>query len=96
MSKLVIENISAGYGAVQVLHEVSLHVNPGETVVLLGTNGNGKSTLLKSIMGIIRPSSGSISLDVDGQKTNLIGKNTEEIVGGCCAFFDEQSQYFAH
>jgi branched-chain amino acid transport system ATP-binding protein len=68
VSKLVIENISAGYGAVQVLHEVSLHVNPGETVVLLGTNGNGKSTLLKSIMGIIRPSSGSISLDVDGQK----------------------------
>ncbi|HHZ76570.1 MAG TPA: ATP-binding cassette domain-containing protein, partial [Rhodospirillales bacterium] len=53
MSKLVIENISAGYGSVQVLHNVSLDVNPGETVVLLGTNGNGKSTLLKSVMGLL-------------------------------------------
>ena len=43
MSKLVIKNISAGYGAVQVLHDVTLHVNPGETVVLLGTNGNAVS-----------------------------------------------------
>ena len=38
MSKLVIENISAGYGAVQVLHDVTLHVNPGETVVLLAVS----------------------------------------------------------
>ena len=50
MSKLVVEGIRAGYGSVQVLHDVSLEVNPGETVVLLGTNGNGKSTLLNSIM----------------------------------------------
>ena len=80
MSKLVIENISAGYGAVQVLHDVTLHVNPGETVVLLGTNGNGKSTLLKTVMGLISPSNGTIGLEVDGQRTELIGKRTEEIV----------------
>ena len=46
MSKLTIENISAGYGSVQVLQDVNLEVRSGETVVLLGTNGNGKSTLL--------------------------------------------------
>jgi branched-chain amino acid transport system ATP-binding protein len=95
VSKLVIENISAGYGAVQVLHEVSLHVNPGETVVLLGTNGNGKSTLLKSIMGIIRPSSGSISLDVGGQNTDLVGKNTEDIVALGIAMVPEGRRLFS-
>ena len=80
MSKLVIENISAGYGAVQVLHGVSLEVNSGETVVLLGTNGNGKSTLLKSVMGLVTPTEGEISLEIDGRKTGLIGKGTEELV----------------
>jgi branched-chain amino acid transport system ATP-binding protein len=95
VSKLVIENISAGYGAVQVLHGISLHVNPGETVVLLGTNGNGKSTLLQSIMGIIRPTSGSISLGVGGQKTDLIGKNTEEIVALGIAMVPEGRRLFS-
>jgi len=80
VSKLVIENISAGYGSVQVLHGVSLEVESGETVVLLGTNGNGKSTLLKSVMGLITPTQGKISVEIDGRKTDLIGKGTEEIV----------------
>ncbi len=95
MSKLVIENISAGYGAVQVLHEVSLHVNPGETVVLLGTNGNGKSTLLKSVMGLISPSNGVIALEVDGQRTELIGKKTEEIVEMGIAMVPEGRRLFS-
>ena len=80
MSKLVIQDLNAGYGAVQVLHSVSLNVNPGETVVLLGTNGNGKSTLLNSIMGMINPGGGTIQLENNGQTTDLIGKSTEEIV----------------
>ena len=57
-SSLAIEGIHAGYGAVRVLEDVSLAVGAGETVVLLGTNGNGKSTLMKCIMGIVRPSAG--------------------------------------
>ena len=57
-SSLTIENVDAAYGAVRVLEEVSLDAKPGETVVLLGTNGNGKSTLMKCIMGIVRPRSG--------------------------------------
>ncbi len=57
-SSLTIENVDAAYGAVRVLEEVTLEVKPGETVVLLGTNGNGKSTLMKCIMGIVRPRSG--------------------------------------
>ena len=55
-------------------------MNSGETVVLLGTNGNGKSTLLKSVMGLVTPTEGEISLEIDGRKTGLIGKGTEELV----------------
>ncbi|HIA81833.1 MAG TPA: ABC transporter ATP-binding protein [Rhodospirillales bacterium] len=89
------ENISAGYGSVQVLHNVSLDVNPGETVVLLGTNGNGKSTLLKSVMGLLSPSSGAIRLEVDGQETDLIGKSTEEIVEIGIAMVPEGRRLFS-
>jgi branched-chain amino acid transport system ATP-binding protein len=95
VSKLVIENISAGYGSVQVLHNVSIDVNPGETVVLLGTNGNGKSTLLKSVMGLLHPSNGSIRLDVDGQETDLIGMSTEEIVEAGIAMVPEGRRLFS-
>jgi branched-chain amino acid transport system ATP-binding protein len=51
-----------------------------ETVVLLGTNGNGKSTLMKCIMGMLRPTSGSIIAEIDGTRHELIGRTTEEIV----------------
>ena len=80
MSKLVIHKVDAGYSSVQVLHDVDLEVHSGETVVLLGTNGNGKSTLMKSIMGIVAPTSGDIFLEDDGHSTSLVGKSTEEIV----------------
>lgn len=54
MSELVVRGLHAGYGAVNVLCGVNLRVYDAETVALLGTNGNGKSTLMKSIMGIVR------------------------------------------
>ena len=63
MLELSVESLQAGYGAVSVLHGVSLQVREGETVVLLGTNGNGKSTLMKCIMGLLKPSHGSIILE---------------------------------
>ena len=95
MSKLTIENISAGYGSVQVLHDVNLEVRSGETVVLLGTNGNGKSTLLKSVMGLITPTQGNISLEIDGQNINLIGKGTEEIVSMGVSMVPEGRRLFS-
>ena len=95
MSKLTIENISAGYGSVQVLQDVNLEVRSGETVVLLGTNGNGKSTLLKSVMGLITPTRGNISLEINGQNTNLIGKGTEEIVSMGVSMVPEGRRLFS-
>ena len=93
-SSLTIANIDAGYGAVRILHDVSLSVGAGETVALLGTNGNGKSTLMKSIMGIVRPSVGSISAEIDGTKHELIGLSTEEIVDLGIAFVPEGRRLF--
>ena len=79
-SRIVVEDLDAGYGAVRVLHGLSLEVTEGETVVLLGTNGNGKSTLMKCIMGMIRPDAGEIFLETDGRRVDLVGKSPEQLV----------------
>src|SRR5579859_5121802 len=79
-NSLTVGRLNAGYGAVRVLEEISLAVSHAETVVLLGTNGNGKSTLMKCIMGMVRPSSGEIVAEIDGARYDLVGRATEEIV----------------
>src|SRR5271167_1736223 len=79
-SSLTIAGIHAAYGAVRVIEDVSLNIGGGETVVLLGTNGNGKSTLMKCIMGMVQPSEGSIIAEIDGVHHDLVGRTTEEIV----------------
>ncbi len=76
----MVEDLHAGYGAVRVLHGVSAEARDGETVVLLGTNGNGKSTLIKCVMGLVRPTRGRIFLDIDGRRIDLGGRPPEEIV----------------
>jgi branched-chain amino acid transport system ATP-binding protein len=79
-NSLRVEGLCAGYGAVQVLDGISLGVNDGETVTLLGTNGNGKSTLMKCIMGIVPLSAGRITAVVDGVDYDLAGQSPEDIV----------------
>ncbi|MDP9795602.1 branched-chain amino acid transport system ATP-binding protein [Catenuloplanes nepalensis] len=59
---LQIENITAGYGAAPVLHDVTLTVPPGAIVAVLGANGAGKTTLLRTVSGLLRPSSGVVRL----------------------------------
>ncbi|HEX5780060.1 MAG TPA: ABC transporter ATP-binding protein [Xanthobacteraceae bacterium] len=93
-SSITIKNMHAAYGAVRVLEDVSLDVRSGETVVLLGTNGNGKSTLMKCIMGILQPREGSITLEIDGEKHELVGKSTEEIVDLGVALVPEGRRLF--
>ena len=77
---LVINDLDAGYGAVKALRGVSLRVAGGESVALLGTNGNGKSTLMKCIAGLVRPQRGSITLTIDGVTHDLARLSTEDIV----------------
>ncbi len=57
---LTVENLQASYGAINALHGISLEVREGELVALLGSNGAGKSTTLKSICGVLRPVKGTI------------------------------------
>jgi branched-chain amino acid transport system ATP-binding protein len=79
-NSLAISDLSAAYGQVRALGDVSLIVGEGETVALLGTNGNGKSSLMKCVMGLLRPSAGAIVALIDGESINLVGLATEEIV----------------
>jgi branched-chain amino acid transport system ATP-binding protein len=93
-SSLTISDIHAAYGAVRVLDDVSVKVGAGETVVLLGTNGNGKSTLMKCIMGIVRPKQGSIVAEIDGIHHDLTRRTTEEIVDLGIALVPEGRRLF--
>ncbi len=79
MSRLIIDRIVAGYGAVTVLRDVSLTVGDGELVALLGVNGNGKSTLLNCILGFVKPRSGRILLEIAGKTIDLNGRRPYEI-----------------
>jgi len=93
-SSIIIDGLHAGYGAVRVLEDVSISVAPGETVVLLGTNGNGKSTLMKCVMGLVRPSMGRLIADIDGTRHDLTKLNTEEIVDLGIALVPEGRRLF--
>jgi len=93
-SRIVVRNVDAGYGAVRVLHGVSIEVREGETVALLGTNGNGKSTLIKCIMGMVTPETGEVYLETDGTRVDLARKSTEEIVSLGIALVPEGRRLF--
>ncbi|HYC14616.1 MAG TPA: ABC transporter ATP-binding protein [Stellaceae bacterium] len=93
-SSLALSGVHAAYGSVRVLEDVSLAVAPGETVALLGTNGNGKSTLMKCIMGILEPSAGSIVAEIEGERHELVGRCTEEIVDLGIALVPEGRRLF--
>ncbi len=92
--KLTIRDIDAGYGAVRALHGVSLDLREGETVALLGTNGNGKSTLMKCLMGMVKPTRGEIILETDGGRFDLCKLPTQEIVNLGIAIVPEGRRLF--
>jgi branched-chain amino acid transport system ATP-binding protein len=74
---LSIKNLEAGYGKVQVLHGISMEVPKGKVVTLIGSNGAGKTTAMRAISGMIRPSGGSITLGdvrIDGMESHRIAR----------------------
>ena len=77
MALLEIENLRVSYGQVEVLHGISLHVDEGEIVTLLGANGAGKSTTLLSVSRLVNPTEGRIVFD----GIDLLKHPSHEIVG---------------
>jgi branched-chain amino acid transport system ATP-binding protein len=74
---LSIDKLSAGYGKVQVLHGISIEVQRGQVVTLIGSNGAGKTTTMRAVSGMIAPSAGAISLNgrrIDGLESYDIAK----------------------
>ncbi|ABK75444.1 ABC transporter ATP-binding protein [Mycolicibacterium smegmatis] len=75
MSEITVENLDAGYGSVQILHQVSMTARSGEVTCIFGPNGCGKSTLLKAIVGMIDPWAGTVKID-DEDITHLPSHKT--------------------
>ena len=73
---LKLTNVVAGYGAVQALKDISVEVEEGEIVALLGANGAGKSTTIKTVCGLVKPTSGTVEF----MGKNITGMETEDIM----------------
>jgi branched-chain amino acid transport system ATP-binding protein len=93
-NSITVANVDAGYGSVRVLHDVSMRVDDGETVVLLGSNGNGKSTLIKCITGIVTPTGGRVALETEEGSVDLVGMTPEAIVDHGVALVPEGRRLF--
>ncbi|NIO17670.1 MAG: ATP-binding cassette domain-containing protein [Deltaproteobacteria bacterium] len=88
---LKIRNLEAGYGKLTVIHKISMHVSPGEIVTIIGGNGTGKSTLLKTIAGLVKARAGEVIFD----QRDIMGMSPEEIVFLGCSLVPEGRQIFS-
>ena len=96
MTLLEVDTVDVGYGNVQVLWGVSLHVDRGETVALLGANGAGKTTTLRTICGDLVPTSGQVRFegeDISGvEPQDVVGKGIAHVPEGREIFTDSSVQ----
>jgi branched-chain amino acid transport system ATP-binding protein len=94
MNALTISGLTVGYGAIEVLREVSLVVTSGTIVTIVGANGAGKTTLLKTIAGILRPWRGTITLDgeeIGGQPSYRVARRGLVLVPEGRGIFGDQT-----
>lgn len=90
MALLDVADLYAGYGETEILHGVSLHVDPKEVVVIIGPNGAGKSTLAKAVIGILKPTKGTIRL----RDYDITGRRPEELVNEGLAYVPQSKNIF--
>jgi branched-chain amino acid transport system ATP-binding protein len=90
-SLLRLEGVNTYYGPIHILQDVSLEVGPGELVCLLGGNASGKSTTLKTILGIVRPRSGRVVFD----GSDVTSSSTSDRIGRGMAIVPENRRLFA-
>lgn len=88
---LKVRNLEAGYGKLRVLKRISMHVDPGEIVTIIGANGAGKTTLLHTITGLVKIGSGEILF----KNSNLGRQKPEKIVASGCSLVPEGRQVFS-
>lgn len=88
---LEVKNLNVSYGGIKAVKNISFHVPKGEVVTLIGANGAGKSSTLRSIVGLVKPASGSIVLD--GKE--IAGKTPEQIVAQGITLVPEGRRVFA-
>ncbi|MEA2935450.1 MAG: branched-chain amino acid transport system ATP-binding protein [Variibacter sp.] len=88
---LTVENLSAWYGAARILYDVTFEVGRGEVVALMGRNGAGKSTTLRSVMGLIAKKSGSIRFSGD----EIMGREPYEIARQGIGYTPEDRRIFS-
>jgi len=93
-NSITIENLNAGYGAVRVLNGISMRVGSGETVALLGSNGNGKSTIVKCIMAAVTPTAGRVTIEMDGRQYDPSAMKTKDVVDLGVALVPEGRRLF--
>lgn len=88
---LSVDHLSVSYGPIQALNEVSLHIDRGEVVALLGANGAGKTTLLQTISGLLKPNNGKIHF----LNKDITGMAAEQIVKEHLIHVPEHRQVFS-
>ncbi len=88
---LRVRNLEAGYGKLRVLKRISMHVDPGEIVTIIGANGAGKTTLLHTITGLVKISSGEVIF----KGNNLQRVSSAKIVFAGCSLVPEGRQVFS-
>ncbi len=91
MSLLRLRDVDTFYGEIHILQGISLEVGKGELVCLLGGNASGKSTTLKTILGLVRPRSGTVELDGE----DVTGRNTSYRIARGMAIVPENRRLFA-
>jgi ABC-type branched-subunit amino acid transport system ATPase component len=91
MALLELRGVEAGYGSIQILHGVSLHVDPGEVVSVIGPNGAGKSTTFKAVMGFIAFLGGEVVFD----GRSLVGQEPDRILARGLAYVPQGRVVFS-
>ncbi|RKE78169.1 ABC transporter ATP-binding protein [Rhizobium sp. AG855] len=88
--KLELSGLRSGYGTVSIVNGVTLSIQSGEIFALMGKNGMGKTTLLKSILGLIKPSDGEVSVD----SKPITGRSTAELIAAGIGYAPQEQPLF--
>ena len=91
---LEVDNVFSGYGETEILHGVSIKVYENEIVTIIGPNGCGKSTLMKTIFGLLRATSGNINFLIDDKLTSINNFDTENLIKQGLSYVPQSDNVF--